>query len=154
MVLALEILVAVGILVMVVLFTRNQRPKEEHWPYAPKQLLTDPQRLLFRRLIEALPECYVFAQLPLAKVLDVRTGVPEQEWKSLISQKSLDFAICRQDSTIVAAVELSASSEDGGEHRGADETRDKALTDAGVKVLRWTASSLPDVAAIQAAFNA
>ncbi len=152
MYLAFEIALAVMVAAAIFMLTRSQRTHEEHWPFVPRPLMSGPEQLLFRRLIEALPECYVLAHVPLARLLDVKEGEADREWRNLIADKILDFAVCGQDSTIVAAVELSESSEKGLERRQADETRDKALVDAGIKLLRWSTSALPDGAAIKAAF--
>ena len=152
MLLALEVLVAVVIVAMAFLFTRNRLPEEELWPFVPRPLLTAQERVLFRQLVEALPKRHVFAHVPLSQVLDVKTGVPAQEWMNLLSQKTVDFLVCSEDSTIVGAIGLDDGSPKTSVHRQANEVRDKALTDAGVKVLRWATSALPDRNAIREAF--
>ena len=127
----------------------NKKP----WPYVARKLLTKPEQVLYYRLIEALPECVVLAQVQLSRVIEVRKGESSYQWRNRISQKSLDFVVCLPDSTVVAAIELDDSSHQKTHRRNADQTKDKALVDAGVKVLRWKVSELPNVNVIRTAFT-
>lgn len=153
MVLALEMLFLVLIVVAVFAFTRKKEPSEAPWPFVPRKLMTAPELMLFHRLIEAFPENYVLARLPLSQVLDVKEGEPVQQWREELSQKSLDFAVCSPDSSVMLAIQLDDASRKIPERERSDAAMDKALTDAGVKILRWNASAVPDVSAIRAAFT-
>lgn len=67
---------------------------------------------------------------------------------------SLDFVVCRKDATIVAAVELDDSTHRKPERIAADAKKEKALSAAGVNLIRWEVGNLPDQAAIRQALVA
>jgi hypothetical protein len=108
-----------------------------------------PEQVLYFRLREALPEHIVPAQLGLSRVLGVNKGNNFQAWQNRINRMSLDFVVCRKDSAVVAAVELDDASHEASERRAADAKKDRALTAAGIPVVRWQAKSLPDIVTIR-----
>jgi hypothetical protein len=126
---------------------------DEPWPLSVKKPLTIPEQILYHRLVSALPECIVLAQVQLSRILEVNKGVPRTLWLNRISQKSADFVVCLKDSTVVAIVELDDSTHARASRRKADADKDKALTSAGVQIVRWTTKALPDEPAIRAAFT-
>jgi very-short-patch-repair endonuclease len=65
---------------------------------------------------------------------------------------SVDFVVCLKDSTIVAAVELDDKTHEKASRVEADAKKGKALTAAGVALVRWQVSALPDENAIRQAF--
>lgn len=126
----------------------------ERWPYYVKKPLSEPEQVLYHRLIETMPECIVLAQVQLSRVLGVKKGVNRAMWHNRVAQKSVDFVVCLKDSTIVAVVELDDSTHRRNARVTADKNKDKALADAGVTVIRWNVSSLPDENAIRSALAA
>ena len=66
----------------------------------------------------------------------------------------LDFVVCLKDSTVVAAIELDDRSHQKASGVEADAKKEKALSSAGVPLVRWQVSALPDEAAIRLAFAA
>jgi hypothetical protein len=125
---------------------------DESWPFYARKLLSQPEQVLYHRLVNALPECFVLAQVQLSRLLDVKKGVNAAGWKNRISQKSVDFVVCRKDSTVVAVVELDDSTHNRVSRQRADATKDKALISAGVSIVRWNVKSLPEEAEIRARF--
>lgn len=62
------------------------------------------------------------------------------------------FVVCNKDSSIAAVIELDDSSHNRTERQSADAKKDKALGSAGVRVIRWQVSSMPNTFEIRAAF--
>jgi very-short-patch-repair endonuclease len=66
---------------------------------------------------------------------------------------SLDFLVCLKDSSIVAAVELDDNTHEKASRVEADAKKGKALSAAGVPIVRWNVSALPDENAIRQTFT-
>lgn len=62
---------------------------------------------------------------------------------------SLDFVICLKDGSIIAAIELDDKSHEQAERLEADAKKEKALTDAGIRLIRWKTQAMPDEATIR-----
>jgi hypothetical protein len=122
------------------------------WPFYAKKPLTQPEQVLYHRLVAAMPECIVLAQVQLSRVLGVKKGFSFNEWNNRINRMSLDFVVCLKDSTIVAAVELDDKTHEKASRVEADAKKEKALSAAGVALVRWQVSALPDENAIRQAF--
>ena len=122
------------------------------WPFYAKKPLTPPEQILYHRLVAAMPECIVLAQIQLSRVLGVKKGVNFHEWNNRINRMSLDFLVCLKDSTIVAAVELDDKTHEKTSRIEADDKKERALSAAGVTLIRWQVSALPDETAIRQAF--
>jgi very-short-patch-repair endonuclease len=122
------------------------------WPLeAKRQLLTERERALYQRLVQALPNHIVLAQVQLLQVLKFQTGRRTQSILNRFNQLSLDFLILNPDTSIVAAVELDDATHTREASRQADARKDHALKSAGVPLVRWNAKNLPDRVAILAA---
>lgn len=127
---------------------------DKPWPLAAKrQLLSERERALYRRLVEALPNHLVLAQVQLLQVLEFQRGGRTPAVFNRISQLSLDFLLLNPDTSIVAAVELDDATHTRADRRQADARKEHALRSAGVPLIRWNARALPDTAAIRAALT-
>lgn len=122
-------------------------------PFYAKKLLTKPEQVLYHRLVASLPECIVLAQVQLSRVLGVTKGHNFNRWNNSINRMSLDYVVCLKDFTIVAAVELDDKSHLKASRIDADSKKEKALSAAGITLLRWNVGDLPDEAAIRQAFD-
>ncbi len=122
------------------------------WPFYAKKLLTQPEQILYHRLVAALPQCIVLAQVQLSQVLGVNQGFNFSVWNNRINRMSLDFIVCLKDSTIIAAVELDDKTHEKEIRIKADAKKGKALSAAGIELIRWHVSALPDEKAIREAF--
>jgi hypothetical protein len=140
-----------AILVIVVIKRRAAAGRDQQWPFYLKKPLTEPEQILYHRLVKALPECIVLAQVQLSRVLGVKKGFNFRQWNNRINRLSLDFLICQRNSTVVAAVELDDTSHDNPLRREADARKEKALRDARVTLVRWSVSALPDESTIRTA---
>lgn len=147
------VLLAVVAAVLVMLKRRaSSGSSDAPWPFYAKKPLTQPEQVLYHRLVAAMPECIVLAQVQLARVLGVKKGFNFNEWNNRINRMSVDFVVCLKDSTIVAAVELDDKTHEKASRVEADAKKEKALSAAGVALVRWQVSALPDENAIRQAF--
>jgi hypothetical protein len=121
------------------------------WPFYPKKPLTQPEQVLYHRLVAALPEHIVLAQVQLSRVLGVKKGFNFNEWNNRINRMSLDFVVCLKDSTVIAAIELDDKTHEKASRAEADAKKERALSAAGVALVRWSVSALPDDNAIRGA---
>jgi len=150
--------VSVGVLVVVavaffLLKRRGSGDDDAPWPFYAKKLLSQPEQVLYHRLAAALPDCIVLAQVQLSQVLGVKKGFNFHQWNNRINRMSLDFLVCLKDSTIVAVVELDDKTHKRANRIEADAKKNKALSAAGVALVRWNVSAMPDENAIRKAFG-
>jgi len=95
----------------------------------------------------------VLAQVGLSRILGVNKGNNFQAWHNRINRMSADFVVRRKDSTVVTVIELDDASHEASERKAADAKKDRALTAAGIPIIRWQAKSLPDADAIRSAIG-
>lgn len=129
------------------LFNRN--PKNEAWPLYAKQPLTSPEQVLYFRLVNALPDHIVLAQVQLSRMLGVKKGHNAQSWLNRINRMSADFVVCDKDSSIVAVIELDDATHNRSSRQLADNKKDEALLAAGIPVVRWKVNQMPETNVIQ-----
>jgi very-short-patch-repair endonuclease len=146
----LLVVVIVVVAVLAVLKAKSQGGGTEGvWPFYAKKPLSQPEQVLYFRLVQALPEHIVLAQVQLSRLLGVKKGNNYQAWINRINRMSVDFVVCNKDSSIVAVIELDDATHQKEDRQTADAKKDKALTSAGIRIIRWQAKAIPDIAAIQ-----
>ena len=149
------VLVALVVLVVAYLVLKRRASTgagDTPWPFYAKKPLSQPEQVLYHRLVAAIPECIVLAQVQLSQVLGVKKGFNFHEWNNRINRMSLDFLVCLKDSTVVAAVELDDKTHERTSRVEADAKKEKALSAAGIALVRWNVAALPDENAIRQAF--
>ena len=149
------VLVALVVLVVAYLVLKRRASTgagDTPWPFYAKKPLSQPEQVLYHRLVAAMPECIVLAQVQLSRVLGVKKGFSFNEWNNRINRMSLDFLVCLKDSTVVAAIELDDKTHERASRVEADAKKEKALSAAGIALIRWNVSALPDENAIRQAF--
>ncbi len=147
-------LVLVFVVVLIAALLRGRRPGSStraSWPYYPKKPLSQPEQVLYHRLVQALPEHIVLAQVQVSRVLGVKRGYSFHEWNNRINRLSYDFVVCAKDSSVIAAIELDDSSHETPSRMATDQKKDLATASAGVKLIRWHVKALPDSETIRAA---
>jgi len=153
-----ELLLILVVVFAVIAFLSFKNKKtttsDKPWPYYAKKPLTQPEQVLYHRLVSAMPECNILAQVQLSQVLGVKKGFKFNEWNNKINRMSLDYLVCLKDSTIVAAIELDEKSHEKQSRIEADKKKDKALSDAGITIIRWNVRDLPDEEKIRLTFTA
>ena len=125
---------------------------DQAWPFYAKKPLSQPEQILYFRLVQALPEHIILAQVQLSRLLGVKKGNNYQAWFNRINRMSADFVVCNKDSSIVAVIELDDATHQKEDRQAADAKKDKALASANVRVIRWQAKAIPDVANIKSTF--
>lgn len=131
---------------------RTKAGLRDAWPLQPSPtLLSDPEQVLYRRLVQALPGHIVLAQVQLTQALRFRRGAWSPSVFNRICQLSVDFLVLKPDTSIVAAIELDDASHDRPNRRDADARKEHALWSAGVPLLRWHVGRMPDAVGIGAA---
>lgn len=123
--------------------------REVVWPYSAKPPLTEIEQKLYFRLLEALPNHIILAQVSLYGILKVESKDEYMKYFNKIRSKSLDFVVCEKDFSIVAAIELDDRSHEREERIKADYEKDTALRSAGVRIIRWPVKDFPSVATIK-----
>jgi very-short-patch-repair endonuclease len=144
------ILFLIAILVMMVVMISRKITGYEVWPFYAKKPLTQPEQILYHRIVKSLPECIVLAQVQVSRVLGVKKGFRFHEWNNRINRLSLDYVICSKDSTVIAAIELDDSSHNRQERQETDRRKERALKSAGITLIRWSVKSLPNEQEIRA----
>jgi very-short-patch-repair endonuclease len=151
-VLPLVIVVAVVVVLAFLKAKAQSGVGDAVWPFYAKKPLSQAEQILYFRLIQALPEHIILAQVQLSRLLGVKNGNNYQAWLNRINRMSADFVVCNKDSSIVAVIELDDATHQREDRQAADAKKDKALASAGVRIVRWQTKSIPDIVAIQATF--
>src|SRR6185437_8057039 len=146
---AVIVVAVLGLLVPAALRRTKQGGTEGAWPFFAKKPLSQPEQVLYFRLLHALPEHIVLAQVQLSRILGVKKGDNYQSWLNRINQLSADFVVCAKDATVLAVVELDDASHQSERRREADARKTRALEAASLKLIRWNVTQLPDEAIIR-----
>ena len=142
------VIFAIVILVIVIKIAASKTKRFESLGETPpyfqkKTLLNEKEQILFHRLIEAMPNYYVFAQVRLADIVGIKKCENWQAWFNKINQKSVDFVICNKALVVRVCIELDGKTHEEPERQKADESKDEALQAASIPIVRIDASRLP-----------
>jgi Protein of unknown function (DUF2726) len=114
------------------------------WPVAARNLLTERERSFYQWLLGLYPEHKIFVQVALSQLIDVPKDHPgRHSIRNRFSQLVADFVLCRADLSILAVIELDDRSHYWPKRRRADARKNKALADAGIRLVRIPAGALP-----------
>lgn len=116
-----------------------ERPKRQY------RLLNDAEQELYIRLLEAMPNMRIFAQVGVAQLAQLRGRIDAQRLRGMAG-RGVDFVVCGADFGIVAAIEL-AWPTPGGESDGEQE-KQAALESLGIPLIIFRPNQLPDADAI------
>lgn len=139
------LLLIIVIAVIGVLITKSKFGKDhEIWPFYPRKPLSNPEQILYFRLLNALPDHIILAQVQLSRFLGVKKGNNFQSWLNRINRLSADYVICSKDASVVAVIELDDASHNNSKRQQTDSKKDKAIRDAGLKIIRWNVKAIPN----------
>lgn len=144
--------IVITIVFLLKIITIN-KSRKEIWPFYAKKILTQPEQVLYFRLIQSLPDYIIFAQVQLSQILGIKKGNKYQSWLNRINRMSVDFVVCNKDSSIVAVIELDDTTHLWESRKKVDAKKDKALKSANVRVIRWQAKDMPSFETIQSSFE-
>lgn len=144
------ILVVFAVIVFTVLNNKKKADDiNEIWPYIRRNPLSEPEQILYYRLLEALPEHIVLCQVQLSRLLGVERSANQIMWMNRINRMSVDFVICDKSFKAIAVIELDDATHEKKERQVADNKKDRALKSAVIRVIRWQARRMPDVRTIR-----
>lgn len=155
------LLISILVIAVILLFrkqifkkkTLSQVGWKDEWPFYAKQLLSQPEQVLFHRLVNALPDFIILAQVQVSQVLGVHKGFNFYEWNNRINRLSYDFVVCKKDGSVLAVIELDDKSHESAERIAADKRKDRATAAGGIRMIRWHVKNMPEEAEIKGALT-
>jgi very-short-patch-repair endonuclease len=150
-----QMLVAVILAVLAVagflLHARERNRRIKLGEYQGRDLMTDNEREFFGRLVQALPQYYVFPQVAMSALLEPasRDEARRNTDRLRIAQQRIDYVVCDWNCNVVAVVEL----DDRTHSRAKDQVRDERLEQAGIQTLRFESRAKPSLREIRAALK-
>jgi hypothetical protein len=123
---------------------------DKPWPFYPKAPLSQPEQVLYHRLVKCLPNHIILAQVQVSRVLGVKKGHNFHEWNN---RMSYDFVVCSKDSKVIAVIELDDKTHNAKNRVEADAKKDRATQSAGLKIIRWNVKSMPGPSEIISTFS-
>ena len=151
------IAVGVGFLCLLLLSRRTKKSSQDTpvrgddlpiWPFEPMPIMTDSEVIFFKKLQHAIPECHIFSQVQLSRIIEPseEAGSDRQFWFNRICRQSVDYVLVAADAqTTLLAIELDDWTHESKARQKADAKKDKALASAGIPILRFHAERLPSV---------
>lgn len=154
----LFVVVVLLVLVVALKVTSRGGIKDAEWPFDAQVPLSKPEQVLYFRLVKALPEQVVLAQVQLSRLLAVQKNHDRRAWMNRINRMSADFVVCDRGFKVLAVIGLDDAGAEGQPGSEAaevkqDEQKYQVLAAAGIRVIRWQAKSLPDEALIRSTFK-
>jgi len=152
----LPFLIFFGVIILLMVIMRKKGQAYDspiELPYISKKPLTATEAIFYQRLVEALPEYIVLAQVQLCRFIELKDARKLRSEKrsyalqNRIAQQSVDYLICTKDFTIVTAIELDDRTHTKAT-RASDDKKEKSLAAAKVRLIRWHAEKMPDIATI------
>ncbi len=116
------------------------------WPPEGTRLLGSAGRKAHAALVTALPECMIFAQVPLARFVRVPRRQSYSEWITRVGHMAVDFLICDKSSYALGAVIIQTIN-DTPRAQKRRERINRVLHRAGIKVFVWREEALPSASA-------
>lgn len=116
----------------------------QKWPYKPREPQTENEWDMYWRLVKALPDHVVLAQVAMSAIVDVKLVQNRYVWRNRIDRKVVDYVVCSRGGGVVAAIELDDKTHRQRSRRKADKVKNKAFADAGIKLIRWESRDKPE----------
>jgi len=138
---ALAALAVLALIAVAAVF--GKKPQKSKSPISKKDLLTKNEQPMYFRLVEAMPEHIVLAQVAFSALLKTSTSA----MRNRFDRKVADFVICDKTFKVIACIELDDSSHKGRERQ--DGERDRMLIEAGYRVIRY--KKVPNVDEVRSA---
>jgi hypothetical protein len=125
------------------------------WPVAARNLLSPRESDFYKLLCTSYPQHKVFVQVALSQMIDVPEDRPDrQSIRNRFKQLVADFVLCRADLAVVTVIELDDRTHERLRHQYADARKNKALADAGIRLVRIPAGNLPSAEELRSIIDA
>jgi hypothetical protein len=145
------IVLTFGALAVVYFKLFKPRSTATRWAVKARPPVSPVEQQLYRRLLDAFPQCIVLSQVAVSQLLSVMPGPGRQVAFNKISRLVADFVLCTVDFAVIHVIELDDSSHAAAHRQNADRNKSEALTAAGYSLVRFQVSRLPTAAELQAA---
>jgi hypothetical protein len=117
---------------------------EEPWPLSARSLLSERENEFYHHLIALYPNHQIFVQVALSQLINIDRNHPEcDSIRARYKQLVADFVLCGLDLHVIAVIELDDRSHERADRQNADARKNKALADAGIRLVRIPAGRLP-----------
>ena len=122
--------------------------KRESYDFVAKQLLmSQPEQILYKNLVEAFPNLYIFAQVSLNQIIQVQADIVNQSRRTklfnMINGKCVDFVVCNSDYSVSFVIELDDRSHLKNSRKKSDKVKEMALNSCGVRLVRYNVNRIP-----------
>lgn len=124
--------------------TGTHRAEEGKWPFYPTYAMSRNEQQLYWKLVSALPDYIVLAQVQASRILKIKKSANQQYWFNRVNRMSYDYVVCHKNSYPLAVIELDDSTHERDDRQEADRRKNKILHDAGLTLLRWRKENIPD----------
>lgn len=124
----------------------------QSWTPQAVRVLTLPERKAYDLVRKALPGRLVLAQVPLARFISVPTRHSYSDWLTRVGRLSVDLIVCDKSSRVVAVVDVRMPGQSQRSQRRHDRMT-QVLEAAGIRVLHWSAETLPSASEVRALFR-
>ena len=108
-----------------------------------RPVLSEVERQLFHRLVEALPEKLILPQVQLCRFVEVRNVPRRLAILNRYNRLSADFVICNADAVVERVVEFDDRSHNRAAARSRDAKKDAVPEAAGIPVVRFQVRAVP-----------
>lgn len=149
---------AAAVLIAVIFWLKKPKEKAVRgdelaiWPFEPMLIMTDSEVQFFKKLQLALPEYLIFSQVQLSRIIEPseEAGRDRQFWFNRVCRQSVDFVLVDKDmQTVLAAIELDDWTHESQTRQKQDAKKDKALSSAGIPIIRFHAEKMPSIEMIR-----
>jgi hypothetical protein len=114
---------------------------------SPYRLLNTSEQALYHRLVEAMPNMTICCQVGIAQLVQLRGQHALDEIRDVLN-RCVNFVICRDDFSIVAAVDLTWPGDEEPERQKAVEAKRLALEKLEIPLIVYRPHQLPNVDSI------
>ena len=111
------------------------------------RLLNTSEQALYHRLVEAMPNMTICCQVGIAQLVQLRGQHALDEIRDVLN-RCVNFVICRDDFSIVAAVDLTWPGDEEPERQKAVEAKRLALEKLEIPLIVYRPHQLPNVDSI------
>lgn len=124
------------------------------WPPEPVRMLRTSERAAYNVLTLAMPGQMIFAQVPLARFIDVPKRFSYAEWMRRLGSHCVDFVICDAASKVIAVVDVRPAPALINERlqRRLDRVS-RTMKSVGIPLHVWIETALPTVEAARHALE-